>query len=110
MKHIKSLKSFSKVAAVTMAFVVTVTGISLGGGQSASASSGGIRIHNNCGSTRVFGYNYHNSSPGTGSYITVANRSTYTLNTGGGIFRVELPRGIFNTFVYNGSWNTLNMC
>jgi hypothetical protein len=101
----------NKAASFIAVAVLAVTGISVfGTGQSASATGGGFYVVNNCGSQRTFGYNHHDSAPGTGAYYQVAAGSTYTVASGEGIWRVELPRGVMNTFVYNDGWNTLNMC
>ncbi len=96
---------------LTAAFVFAIAGLTfLGTNGNASAASGGFKIVNNCGGERTFGYNYYDSAPGTGAYHKVGAGSTYTVNSGNGIFRVELPKGVFNTFVYNGSYNSLTMC
>lgn len=100
-----------RITTLTTAFVFTVAGLAfLATSGSASAAAGGFNVYNNCGSTSTFGYNYHDAAPGTGAYHQVAAGSTYRVNSGTGIFRVELPKGVFNTFVYSGSNNTLSMC
>ncbi len=100
-----------RITTLTAAFVFAVAGLAFfGTNGSTSAAAGGFSVYNNCGSTQTFGYNYHDSSPGTGAYHQVAAGSSYYVNSGTGIFRVELPKGVFNTFVYSGSNNTLNMC
>ena len=96
---------------LTAAFVFAIAGFSfVGTSSNASAAGGGFNIVNNCGSARTFGYNYHDSPPGTGAYHEVAAGATYGVSSGNGIFRVELPKGVYNTFVYNNSWNSLTMC
>lgn len=96
---------------LTAAFMFAVTGLAFTGTSgSASAAAGGFNVYNNCGSTQTFGYNYHDAAPGTGAYHQVGAGSTYRVDSGTGIFRVELPKGVFNTFVYNGSNTTLPMC
>ncbi len=97
---------------LTAAFVVAAAGFAFIGtsGNASAASGGGFNIVNNCGSTQTFGYNYHDAAPGTGAYHQVAAGATYGVASGNGIFRVELPKGVFNTFVYNNSWNSLTMC
>ena len=93
------------------AFVVAVAGFAfLSTGGSASAASGGFNVVNNCGSTQTFGYNYYDAAPGTGAYHQVGAGSTYSVNSGNGIWRVELPKGVFNLFVYNGNWSSVTMC
>ena len=100
-----------RITTLTTAFVFSVAGLAaLATGGSASAAAGGFNVYNNCGATSTFGYNYHDASPGTGAYHQVAAGSTYRVDSGTGIFRVELPKGVFNTFVYSGSNNTLSMC
>ncbi len=106
-------RTFTKrITTLTAAFVFAATGLAfLGTSGSASAASTGFNVYNNCGSTQTFGYNYYNSAPGTGAYHKVGTGSTYRVNTSGtGIYRVELPKGVFNTLVYNGSNTTLPMC
>jgi len=110
MKHHK-LTFTKRFTTLTAAFVFAVAGFAfLGTSGSASAAGGGFNVVNNCGSTQTFGYNYHDASPGTGAYHQVAAGATYAVNSGDGIWRVELPKGVYNTFVYNGNWNTVTMC
>lgn len=100
-----------RIAAFSAAGVMAVAGISLfAPTNQASAAGGGFTIINNCGAERTFGYNYHDVAPGTGTYHKVAAGTNYTVNSGQGIFRVELPRGVMNTFIYNGNYNQLLMC
>lgn len=108
----KRTQTFTKrFTTLTAAFLFAITGLTfLGISGNASAASGGFTIVNNCGGDRTFGYNYHDSAPGTGAYHEVANGTSYYVNSGTGIFRVELPKGVFNTFVYSGSNNSLTMC
>lgn len=96
----------------TAAFAFAVAGFSfLGGSSNASAAGQGFRVVNNCSKTTIFGYNKYNTPPGTGAYYTVKKGATYTVNTSStGIFRVELPKGVYNTLVYSGHYNTLYMC
>ena len=105
-------RTFTKrITTLTAAFVFAATGLAfIGTSGSASAAAGGFNVYNNCGGTRTFGYNYYNSAPGTGAYHQVGAGSTYRVNSGTGIFSVELPKGVYNTFVYSGSNNTLSMC
>ena len=111
MKHQK-LPLTKRIATFTAAFMFALTGLAFfGTSGNASAASVGFNVRNNCGKTATFGYNYYNSSPGTGAYHKVAAGSTYRVNTSKtGIYRVELPKGVFNTLVYNGSRTTLTMC
>ena len=96
---------------LTAAFTFALAGLAfLGTSGNASAASSGFNIYNNCGSTQTFGYNYHDAAPGTGAYHQVGAGSTYRVNVSNGIDRVELPKGVFNTFVYSGSNTTLPMC
>ena len=101
-----------RITTLTAAFVFAVTGLALfGAASNTSAASPGFNVYNNCGSTQTFVYNYYNSAPGTGAYHKVGAGSTYRVNTSGtGIYRVKLPKGVYNTFVYNGSNTTLRMC
>lgn len=55
-------------------------------------------------------YNYYDAAPGTGAYHQVAAGSTYSVGSDDGIWRVELPKGVFNLFVYNGNWSSVTMC
>ena len=87
---------------LTAAFLFALTGFAfLGTSGNASAASGGFNVYNNCGTTKTFGYNYHTAPAGTGAYHQVGAGSTYRVNSGTGIFRVELPKGVYNILVYN---------
>lgn len=101
-----------RITTLSTAFVFAVAGFAfLAPSGNVSAASPGFNIYNNCGSTQTFGYNYYDAAPGTGAYHQVGAGSTYRVNTSStGIYRVELPKGVFNTFVYNGSNTTLPMC
>jgi hypothetical protein len=100
-----------RLTAFIAAFVLSVAGVAaIGISSPASAAGGGFTVVNNCGSTQTFGYNYHDAAPGTGAYHEVDAGASYAVNSGNGIWRVELPKGVFNTFVYNNNWNTLTMC
>lgn len=68
-----------------------------------------VPIVNNCGSAQTFEYNYYDAAPGTGAYHQVAAGSTYSVGSDDGIWRVELPKGVFNLFVYNGNWSSVTM-
>ena len=105
-------RTFTKrMATLAAAFVFAVAGFSfIGGSTTASAAGGGFKVVNNCGSTKTFGWSRHDAAPGTGAYHKVAAGATYSVASGNGIWRVELPKGVFRTFVYNGNWNTLRMC
>jgi hypothetical protein len=110
MKH-RSHTFAKRLGTMITAFVFVLAGITVfGGSTDASAASGGFKVYNNCGSQKTFGYNRYNTPPGTGAYYKVGAGKTYTVSSGTGIFRVELPKGVFNIFVYNGNWNTVRMC
>ena len=104
----------SKVKRITVtfaAFLFALTGLTVfGAASNTSAASGGFKVVNNCSKSTVFGYNRNDTPPGTGAYYTVAKGATRTVHTGSGIFRVELPKGVYRTFVYGGNYNTLRMC
>lgn len=101
-----------RITTLSAAFVFAIAGFAFlaPSGNVSAAGGGGFTIVNNCGSTQTFGWNYHDAAPGTGAYHQVAAGSSYNVASGDGIWRIELPKGVFNTFVYNGSQNSLPMC
>lgn len=111
MKHHVSLKSLSKSVMIAAAFVVSATGASLiATPQSADAASSGIKIINNCGRTKTYGIADYSSSPGTGGYYKLGSGKTAKRYLSPDMYRISLPKGIHNSLVYGGHYNTVRMC